>query len=72
MNCPTIARRCQNCYHTWHACKEGRDEVCLDYEHRQQGIHRQLRLLEEAKAHTLLGLAALLILMASPVVWAYL
>jgi hypothetical protein len=31
-----------------------------------------LQLLEEAKAHTLLGAALLLILMLSPAVWAFL
>lgn len=72
MPCSTKIRRCQNCYHIWHACQEIRAEICPEYEHRQQGIYRQLQLLEEAKVHTLLGAALLLILMVSPAVWAFL
>ena len=72
MPCPSQTRRCQNCYHLWHACPEIRNEACPDYEHRQQGIQRQLRRLEEAKVHTLFGAALLLVLMVSPAVWAFL
>ena len=72
MTCPTKARCCRNCYHLWYACQESRAEACPKYEHQQQGIQRQLSLLEKARRHTLLGGVALLVMLASPVVWAYL
>ena len=70
MTLPTQARQCQNCYHMWHVCKERSSECCADFENRQQGILRQLRVAEDAMSMTVFYALVLVFLTVSPLVWA--